>query len=208
MKSIKVSKYLTNSNTHFFQVTISSTEKYCILLLIIILMFILLFQKKMEIRIQNGISCFLLFLLTLLLFQNIFISFVITLIVFISIQMIQKNRPDIENFEDITNAEPAIDKSIFSNEAFLKSKEGIQALLKKLDGGIELKEDDLKETKPLNIDIQPFKDDNKPNAMKIAQKETYELINTVNALKDTISTLSPVLQEGKKLMNMFENFKL
>jgi hypothetical protein len=39
-------------------------------------------------------------------------------------------------------------------------------------------------------------------------KETYELMNTVNALKDTISTLAPVLQEGKKIMSMFENLKI
>ena len=32
--------------------------------------------------------------------------------------------------------------------------------------------------------------------------------NAVNALKDTITTLAPVLEEGKKLMNMFENIKI
>ena len=44
--------------------------------------------------------------------------------------------------------------------------------------------------------------------LKQAQKEAYELIDTVNALKDTVNTLAPVLQEGKKLMGIFENLKL
>ena len=105
-------------------------------------------------------------------------------------------------------AEPSFNKNIFETDDFKKSSEGIQELLKKVNGGIELKEDDVKETDLLNIDIGKYSDDKKPNALKDAQKETYELINTVNALKDTISTLSPVLQEGKKLMNIFENLKL
>ena len=38
--------------------------------------------------------------------------------------------------------------------------------------------------------------------------ETYQLMDTMKNLQDTISTLSPVLQEGKKVMDMFNNFKL
>ena len=44
--------------------------------------------------------------------------------------------------------------------------------------------------------------------MKKAQKETYELINMVDSLKNTMETLSPVLSQGKEIMNMFENFKM
>ncbi len=89
-----------------------------------------------------------------------------------------------------------------------KALDNLDGLLKKMNGGIELKEDDKKETKPMNEDASKYSDDNKPSALKQAQKETYELINTVNALKDTIETLSPVLQEGKKLMGMFESLKI
>ena len=111
-----------------------------------------------------------------------------------------KYRNTIENFQDLVADNPT--------EEVKKSKEGIQELLKKINGGIKLNEEDLKETNPLNIDLEKYSDDKTPNALKIAQKETYELINTVNALKDTITTLAPVLEEGKKLMNMFENIKI
>ena len=73
---------------------------------------------------------------------------------------------------------------------------------------IELKEDDTKESDLLNIDTQKYSNDKVPNALKEAQKETYALIDTVNTLKSTIETLTPVLKEGKKLMDMFENIRV
>ena len=89
-----------------------------------------------------------------------------------------------------------------------KASENIKDLLKKANGEIKLTDDDLKESKPLGINTNELSNDKKPNALRDAQKETYELINTVNTLKDTLLTLSPVLSEGKKLMNMFESVKL
>ena len=67
---------------------------------------------------------------------------------------------------------------------------------------------DLKETDKLGIDTDKYSDDKKPNALKQAQKEAYQLIDTVNALKDTVNTLAPVLSEGKKLMDIFQNLKI
>ena len=126
----------------------------------------------------------------------------------------------IENFEDIVekkiekdkidlNVEPPVDFGIFNEEKLKKSTDGIQELIKKINGGIELNDDDTKETSnKLNEDPKKYSNDKKPNALKDAQKEAYELIDTVNALKDTINTLSPVLMEGKKLMSLFENLKI
>ena len=89
-----------------------------------------------------------------------------------------------------------------------KASNNIKDLLKKANGGIKLTDDDVKESKVLGINTDELSNDKKPNALRDAQKETYELINTVNTLKDTLMTLSPVLTEGKKLMNMFESVKL
>ena len=89
-----------------------------------------------------------------------------------------------------------------------KASNNIKDLLKKANGGIKLTDDDVKESKVLGINTDELSNDKKPNALRDAQKETYELINTVNTLKDTLMTLSPVLSEGKKLMNMFESVKL
>jgi hypothetical protein len=104
-----------------------------------------------------------------------------------------------------------IDKNIESyqnDKDVKKAASGLQELLKKLNGGIELKKDDLNETKPLGIDTTQFKDEKKNNALQKAQQETYQLIDSVSALKDTITTLSPVLSQGKEIMSLFENLKL
>ena len=104
-----------------------------------------------------------------------------------------------------------IDKNIESyqnDKDVKKAANGLQELLKKLNGGIELKKDDLNETKPLGIDTTQFKDERKNNALQKAQQETYQLIDSVSALKDTITTLSPVLSQGKEIMSLFENLKL
>lgn len=90
----------------------------------------------------------------------------------------------------------------------LSSSANIAALSKKMNGGIELKKSDLEETKPLGVDAKDYSNDKKPSPLRDAQKETYELINTVNTLKDTLTTLSPILQEGKKLMEVFESFRI
>lgn len=112
-----------------------------------------------------------------------------------------------------------IDSSDFINEITAKMQDytnnkdtqaaanGLQDLLKQLDGGIELKDKDTKETDKLNVDTKKYKnDENDP--MKKAQQDTYELINMVDSLKNTMETLAPVLSQGKEIMNMFENFKL
>ena len=104
-----------------------------------------------------------------------------------------------------------IDKTIesYQNDKDVKvAAAGLQELLKKLNGGIELKKEDLHETKPLGINTNQFKDEKKNNALQKAQQETYQLIDSVSALKDTITTLSPVLSQGKEIMSLFENLKL
>ncbi len=97
----------------------------------------------------------------------------------------------------------------YSNNKDIKSAaDGLQDLLNQLDGGIKLKDSDTKETDKLNVDSNEYKDENKFDPMKKAQKDTYELINMVDSLKNTMETLAPVLSQGKEIMNMFENFKM
>ena len=112
---------------------------------------------------------------------------------------------------ELTNSgtEPSLDiNNIFNTDDMKKSKNNIQDLLKQVNGGIELNDSDTKETEVLGIETHKYSDDKKPNPSKDAQKETYELINTVGALKDTITSLAPVLQEGKKLMDLFQSLKI
>jgi hypothetical protein len=210
-KNINKINYLNIDN---FNIELQNKEVRILLTIVIILVIILLFRKNFTTTIEKIVVFFIIFLLFLIISKNLIITFIGSCLIFLLINLIIKYRDTIENFEDIKidpstiNTEIPFDKNIFESDDFKKSSDSIQELLKKVNGGIELKDDDVKETNILNIDVTKYSDDKKPNALKDAQKETYELINTVNALKDTISTLAPVLQEGKKLMNIFENLKI
>ena len=95
-----------------------------------------------------------------------------------------------------------------SSDKTKNTVDSLNDLLTQLDGGIKINESDKKETAKLNIDANEFKDEKKPDTMKKAQQDTYELINMVDSLKNTMETLAPVLSQGKEIMNMFENFKM
>jgi hypothetical protein len=204
-----------NSSLDNFNIKLENKEIRILLTIVIILVIILLFRKQFSTIIERILVFGIIFLLFIIITKNLIVTFIGTCLIFLLVNLIIKYRNTIENFEDLKINpstivdEPSFDKNIFESDEFKKSSDGIQELLKKINGGIELKDDDLKETtKPLNLDVKKYSDDKKPNALKDAQKETYELINTVDALKDTISTLAPILQEGKKLMNIFENLKI
>jgi hypothetical protein len=112
--------------------------------------------------------------------------------------------------EDLNKALGNIDSNIekYKNDKDVqKAAEGIKELIKKLNGGIAIQKSDLQETKPLGVDTSNYKDESKNTALQQAQKETYQLIDSVSALKDTITTLTPVLTQGKEIMNMFQSLK-
>jgi predicted membrane protein len=203
---------LNNVNINYFEIKLSTEQIRFMLIIIVLLIIILLFRKQFTLILEKIIIFMILFLLVLIISKNLIVSIFVSCIIFLLLNLIVNYKNDIENFENeekkINIEEPVFDKNIFEKDDYKKSASGIQDLLKKVNGGIPLKDDDLKETDELGIDISKYNDDNKPNVLKKAQKEAYELIDTVNALKDTINTLSPVLMEGKKIMNIFENLKL
>lgn len=94
------------------------------------------------------------------------------------------------------------------NKDVKSAADGLNGLLSQLDGGIPIKPTDKKETDKMDVPTEEFEDEGKFDPMKKAQKETYELINMVDALKNTMETLAPVLSQGKEIMNMFESFKM
>jgi hypothetical protein len=78
-----------------------------------------------------------------------------------------------------------------------------------MSSGGSIKEQDLsvtlgKDEKTLPRDDTPM--DNYSPAQ--AQRATYQLVNTVQQLKETMENLGPVLKEGKHVMSMFENLNL
>ncbi len=207
-------------------------------LLLLILIFIKNYDSNTnnKIYIMEKILVFMIiFILTIILSKNYLMSVIISIILFLLINLLMTYTLTMENFQNdmesdkkekkqddeiekekskgldldvVSKSEPSFDKSIFNSDTFKKSTMGIQDLLKKVNGGIELKEDDLKETGKLGVESTKYSDDKNMNPLKQAQKEAYELIDTVNALKDTVNTLAPVLTEGRKLMDVFQNLKL
>jgi uncharacterized membrane protein required for colicin V production len=218
-----------------FNIDLNNKQIRILLIIIIILVVVLLFRKKFNNTIEKIIVFSILFLLFLIISRNLIITFFGSCLIFLLVNLIIQYRNTIENFEDLNDksdkksddtksldslksllekskesksGEPEFDINLFNSPDFTKSADGIQSLLKKVNGGISLTEHDTKETDKLGVDTSKYSDDNKHNSLKQAQKEAYELIDSVNALKDTITTLAPVLQEGKKLMNIFENLKI
>jgi hypothetical protein len=204
-------------------------------------LFILLSIHGYCVIVEKIILFALLFLLFLVISENLLITIFLSLFIFLIInllmlyqrkmkrslelrkqsQIMERFDNDIEKDEKKEESENGgakmakilmgsadINLDLLKKDKTMPSGETVAELAKKMNGGIELKSSDLEETKPLGIDVKDYANDKKPSAMREAQRETYELINTVNTLKETLTTLSPILQEGKKLMEVFESFRI
>jgi hypothetical protein len=223
---VKTKKSLDMSK---FNMQFKTNSLLIIVLIISIFVLLILFKSKLNINIytEKILVFFILYLLCLIISKNMVYSLVGAILLFLVINLMINNKNFVENFENENDNDDDDDKNKekeeFSNDntkEFIneleeimtpeskKASNNIKDLLKKANGGIKLTDDDVKESKALGINTDELSNDKKPNALRDAQKETYELINTVNTLKDTLLTLSPVLTEGKKLMNMFESVKL
>jgi hypothetical protein len=220
---VKTKKSLDMSK---FNIQFKTNSLLIIVLIISIFVLLILFKNKLNINIytEKVLVFFILYLLCLIISKNMLYSLAGAVLIFLVINLMINNKNFVENFENEEDDDKEEEnKEEFSNDntkEFInelesimtpeskKASENIKDLLKQVNGGIKLTDDDLNESKSLGINTDELSNDKKPNALRDAQKETYELINTVNTLKDTLMTLSPVLSEGKKLMNMFESIKL
>lgn len=210
------------NSTQTFNIKMENTHIYSCVLLIIFFMILVLFKEKIGLsNLFEKIFIFIaLYILLLLITKNYLHAFIGAILLFLIINLMINNKNYIESFENPSETNSTDTKSISDLAGglskILNDKEGgqdslknLQKLLKKVNGGIELKDDDKVETPELGVDtVEKYSNDKIPNALKDAQKETYELIDTVSSLTDTLKTLSPVLSEGKKIMSMFESLKL
>lgn len=217
-----------------FNIKLSENNKLSLYGLIIFCLIALLFRKKLTINVERVFLYIILLSLLLAITKNWVISLIVATLLFLIFNLFinnQNNNIYQENFDNSESIKKEleakkeeiakkIDSSDFINNITDKMKEyqndkdvqkaanGLQNLLSQLDGGIEIKKTDKEETGKLDVDTEEFKDEDKVDPMKKAQKETYELINMVDSLKNTMETLAPVLTQGKEIMNMFENFKM
>jgi 6-phosphogluconate dehydrogenase (decarboxylating) len=93
-------------------------------------------------------------------------------------------------------------------------------MIKKLEGGVALTKDDLEEKNEItNYDFNRSRvteeDDERAKDKKMddltpreAQKETFQLINTVKQLKSTVTELAPLLKEGKSILSTLGALKV
>lgn len=220
-------------NVQQFNMDLKPKTKNTLFFIIILALIILLFRKSYGIHLERVLLIIILFCLLLALTKNWLFSLIGTVILFLLFNLMHvmqmKNNNSIENFDNSKSEDLEAKKeelkaklgdsdilkqitqkmSDYENDPNIqKAAGGIQELMKKLDGGIELKESDTKETGKMDVPTEEFQDEKKNYPLKQAQQEVYELVNTIDTLKNTMETLAPVLSQGKELMNMFENFKL
>lgn len=123
---------------------------------------------------------------------------------------------DTKNKVDIANNLNNVQGNLNSN---------LENIIKTLSGDsnpIKLSDNDSNEKNELNNDYESIlkgaiKAEDNPSSIKNknaselspfqAQKETFELINTVQQLSETVKTLGPVLQQGKQVLDLYKHFK-
>ena len=200
------------------------------ILLIILLIIVLLFKKFFSFTIESILVFILLYLIIYIVTNkgsNALIGTSLIFIILFSMNYLYYKKNNVyENFDDKENfinlfkehqdfkeipektSEKSPDKEPHDQEPDDQDPTKIMdKLADKLNGGIKFNPEDLNKTKPLNHDFAKNKDENKDPRAK-SQKELYELVDTIKTLQETITTLGPVLSEGRKIMDMFENFKI
>lgn len=220
-------------NISFGSIKLDKDLKMGLIVIILLLIFGLLIKNIISEIIQKVFTFFIIFTISILLTKNAVVSIIVSIILYFIIQSIMdssfkmekfKNEKDDEDEEDKKkkneniDQEPITEKEIGDLDSATQSLEiddiskatqGLEKLGKMLNGKIQLKDEDKEETKPLNIDFRNTKySEDKDTPLSKAQKETYELLNTVKGLEDTIKTLSPVLKEGKRIMDIYQSLNM
>jgi hypothetical protein len=232
-KISKKTKNVINASKKFpiGQIRMDKDLKMGLFVFVILIIFGLLIRNLISEFVEKTLVFLLLYILVFLITHNVLISFVIGVVLYWivnSMRNVMKKHEAFENQKKEGDDEKIDLKDLAKNEKTDKNIEetpvteketkdmdmnkasaDIQKLVEKLQGGIALKEEDKKETPKLNKDFRNTKyTEEKNSPLKQAQIETYELMDTISNLENTIKTLSPVLNEGKKIMDMFESFQL
>jgi hypothetical protein len=146
------------------------------------------------------------------------LSVILTLVIWIILFVIRRNYLGIELFAVSESFENGKDEH--KDPDTKKRVKDMNNLIKKLEGGISLKDEDLFEKN--NLDNHNFSqnkesekerkesdvkgtDELKPHE---AQRQAYQLIDTVKQLKDTIHELAPMLKQGKTVLEQLETLKM
>jgi len=188
------------------------------LVIIGLLILIIVFRKKSNCNYSHIASFVLIYIITNLIIKEVILSLVITCIIWGILYGTMKNY--LFNLNENFDNDKKDDVDHHSKEEKNKRISYLKEVIKKLEGGIALKEDDLYEKNDIkDFDFTESKvtekedEDRKKKPLKEykpfeAQKETFELINTVKQLKETVATLAPILKQGKSILSSLEALKV
>lgn len=194
MKKINFSNILKINKIDNFEVVFNKDQQRIILAVIIVLLIILLFRKKIYYLIEKTIILGILFLLILVITKNLMVSIIGSILLFLIINIAMDYTQKTEQLEKFDNQSPSMGN--------------LMDAVKQLKNSPSTVEDFKEKDTSLGPVLEKYSDDKVPTPVRKAQMETFELIDTIKILKDTIETFSPVLAEGKKIMSLFENMKL
>lgn len=196
-------------------------------LVIILILLLILLQLNVC---SDVILLLTILILSYLVCKNIIISLIIGLTLYIIIVLMNRSKKHFtKNFENFENENDDDEKETINNmrkkdlkKFDKKTKDRVNHLkniINKLEKGISLDNDDLKESN--NIKDYDF-DDSKEDDSEIkkslsktpgqltaheAQRQTYQLINTVKQLESTMNSLQKPLETGKVILERLEQFK-
>ena len=227
---------LYNKTTSNKVSTLSIQHRNYLTAFIILLILLRIFYINTFNVTQHVLNILLIFSILFMIFKNIksVLKYTVGIVIVYSLLVYYVMRNDFENFENEDDEHVQKDEKKKSEDSDEKDdmRAELDALIKKfeaqhksgksnidtskiekytdrLKGKIELKEDDTTENEPVGIDTtEMLHDEVKPDPLKKAQKETYELIDTIGILKETVQSLNPVLSEGKKVMDLFKGLNM
>ena len=186
----------------------------CVALIMVIVM-----RDNVDCNYSHIATLVLLYIIIDEMVDNIILSFIYAVLVWVVLFVILKNYLNkslktMENFENDEKREKNLEKATKKRVSHLKD------MIKKLEGGVALTKDDLEEkneigdydfkkSKVTEEDDERAKDKNMNDLTpREAQKETFQLINTVKQLKSTVNELAPLLKEGKSILSTLGALKV
>ena len=189
-------------------------ELVCVALIMVIVM-----RDNVDCNYSHIATLVLLYIIIDEMVDNIVLSFVYAVLVWVILFVILKNYlkksvGTMENFENDDKREKDLEKATKKRVSYLKN------MIKKLEGGVALTKEDLEEKNEIadydfkksrvsDDEDEKAKDKNMEDLTpREAQRETFQLINTVKQLKSTVNELAPLLKEGKNILSTLGALKV
>ena len=201
--------------------------KHVFKVLLVLLILLIIFYNNPVI--SSIISYIIIFFLLVPFIKDPIILFFTTFIIILLLSIQTDKTQHILNYEHLSNKNDNDITEEIEDDIKKKSNNQLNSNINRLveqlstidDDKAILQKSDLIDNNNINInELDPIiesniendkkpKEDLKINEMEPyqAQKETFHLINSVENLQNTVKTLAPLLREGKRVLDLYKNFK-